>query len=82
MKKTIYSAKQRIFLDLLRSTRQKAGISQVELAKRLNETQSFISKCERGERRLDIVEVLEFCNAMRVSFPDFAQRLEERIFGE
>jgi hypothetical protein len=43
----------------------------------LGETQSFVGKCERGERRLDVVELQAFCGAIGVSLPDFAQRLEE-----
>lgn len=41
------------------------------------ETQSFVGKCERGERRLDVVELQAFCGALGVSLPDFARQLEE-----
>ncbi len=65
----------RAFLRLLRGTRQRAGLTQQELARRIDESQSFVSKCERGERRLDIVEVHAFCSALGVSFQRFAARL-------
>jgi transcriptional regulator with XRE-family HTH domain len=41
-------------------------VSQVELAERLGNTQTFVSKCERGERRLDAVELVEFAEALGV----------------
>jgi transcriptional regulator with XRE-family HTH domain len=56
----------RVFLRLLRNTRESAGITQKQLASRLNETQSFVSKCERGERRLDVIELFMFCAVMDV----------------
>jgi hypothetical protein len=36
-----------------------------------------VGKCERGERRLDVVELQAFCRAVGVSLPDFARQLEE-----
>ena len=53
MQKSINSQTYGIFLDHLRETREKANITQAKLAERLGETQSFVSKCERGERRID-----------------------------
>ena len=46
------------------------------LARRLGETQSFISKCERGERRIDVVELRAFCKALGISFTTFVRRLD------
>ncbi|MFN3649727.1 MAG: helix-turn-helix domain-containing protein [Armatimonadota bacterium] len=63
----------------MRETRREAGLSQADVAARLGQTQSWVSKCERGERRLDIIEVRAFCDAFGVPFPDFAQRLETAI---
>jgi transcriptional regulator with XRE-family HTH domain len=77
MDKTIYSERYQAFLHLLRGTRESLGISQVELATRLSETQSFVSKCERGERRLDVVELSTWCAAMGVSLSDFSARLDK-----
>ncbi len=77
MDKTIYSERYQAFLHLLRSTRESLGISQTELATRLSETQSFVSKCERGERRLDVAELSIWCTAMGVSLSDFSARLDK-----
>lgn len=56
-----------LLLRLLKETRQKASVAQTELAARLDTTQTFISKVERGERRLDVVELIELFEALGVS---------------
>lgn len=48
------------FLRCLRRAREKAGLSQSEVARRLARPQSFVSKCESGERRVDLVEMRAF----------------------
>jgi transcriptional regulator with XRE-family HTH domain len=78
--KSITSQDYKIFLRELRAARRRSGLTQTGLAARLSETQSFVSKCERGERRLDIMELRAFCGAFGVSLPDFSQRLE-RVLG-
>jgi len=47
-------------LRRLRQARQEAGLTQVEVAKALRQTQSFVSKCELGERRIDPLDLLDF----------------------
>lgn len=79
MGKSIHSQQYQLALSLLKQAREKAGLSQVELADRLNATQTFISKCERGERRLDLIEARAFCEAIGVSFPDYIKKLERKI---
>lgn len=51
------SADEQDFLRRLRQARRDAGLTQVEVARRLGRTQSFVTKAERGERRLDVVEL-------------------------
>ena len=77
MTKTIYSREYKSFLRLLRETRQQAGMSQQDLANKLGQTQSFVSKCERGERRIDVVELRHFCRAMKIPVSTFIKRLED-----
>ena len=62
MTKSVFTDAYSMFLELLIAARKGAGVSQVELAKRLNRPQPFISYIERGERRIDVVE---FCVIMR-----------------
>jgi transcriptional regulator with XRE-family HTH domain len=76
MEKSIHSAQYALFLKVFREARQKAGITQVQLAKRVGETQSFISKCERGERRIDVVELRAFCRVFGLSLKQFVASLE------
>jgi transcriptional regulator with XRE-family HTH domain len=79
MEKSLFSKGYTSFLRQLREARKRSGLTQIELAERLGETQSFISKCERGERRIDVVELRTFCNAMGVSFVDFVKRFDSSI---
>jgi ribosome-binding protein aMBF1 (putative translation factor) len=79
MEKSLHSEGYSQFLRQLRAARRRAGVTQVELAGRLNETQSFVSKCERGERRLDMVEVWSFCKALEIPFMNFARGLDSAL---
>ena len=47
----------------LKKAREEAGLTQAQLALRIGETQTFVSKCERGERRIDVIELRAFCRA-------------------
>ncbi len=73
--KTLSSPLYRQFLVLMREARDKAGLSQVELAGRLGRPQSFVSKYESGERRLDVAEFIEICRAMDISAPKLLKKL-------
>ncbi len=65
--------------ELLRQFRKKNRIRQVELAEKLNVPQSFISKYEIGERKLDILELRQVCFALNISLKEFIQELEESL---
>lgn len=75
--KTIHSTEYADFLRLLRQFRERQGLTQEQLAEKLGATQSFISKCERGERRIDALELRSFCRAMGVSMTAFVAELED-----
>jgi transcriptional regulator with XRE-family HTH domain len=79
MDKSLTRPEYRLFVSQLRKAREEAGLNQAELGKRLGETQSFISKVERGERRLDFVELDTFCGALEISVVDFAKRFERSV---
>jgi transcriptional regulator with XRE-family HTH domain len=80
--KSITSQDYRVFLRELRAARRRGGLTQVDLASRLGETQSFISKCERGERRLDVLELRAFCRAFGLSLAEFVQHLDRVLAAE
>ncbi len=67
--------KQKQLQNQLKSIRREAGLSQQDLALRLQRPQSFVSKYELGERRLDIIELLEICEAIDLDLGEFIQRL-------
>ena len=67
------------FLVLLKDIRHQNGVRQVELANQLGVPQSFISKYELGERRLDILELRQICHLIGISLDDFIHQLEEKL---
>ena len=70
------STRKTQLLELLRRLRVDAGLSQVNLAKKLRQPQSFVSKYETGERRLDLLEIRQVCRAVGTSLRDFVDRFE------
>ncbi len=79
MEKSIHSARYAVFLKVLKKARQKAGLTQAQLARKIGETQTFVSKCERGERRIDVIELRAFCRAFGVSLKQFVAALERTL---
>ena len=66
-----YRERYRRFLARLREARHLAGLTQAEAARRLGKPQSFLSKCESGERRVDFVELLAFAELYGVDVAFF-----------
>jgi transcriptional regulator with XRE-family HTH domain len=64
----------RRFLARLRAAREGARLTQVQVAKRLRVPQSFVSKCESGERRVDVVELAAFARLYRRPLAFFLRR--------
>ncbi len=60
MGKTIYSKEHRTLVEKLKKARQEAGLDQSDVAKLLGFTQSYVSKIESGQRRIDIVQLKAF----------------------
>ena len=60
MKKTIYSAGHKALVSRLVKARKELGLKQVDVAKLLHRTQSYVSKIEDGQRRVDIIQLKEF----------------------
>jgi transcriptional regulator with XRE-family HTH domain len=78
MEKSIFTHEHRIFVELLRETREAAGVTQVQLASKLRTTQSVISKWERGELRLDFVQIQHVCRVLGTTLVVFAREFERR----
>jgi transcriptional regulator with XRE-family HTH domain len=79
MEKSVYTNEYAVLLELLRETRRAAGVTQVQLAERIGESQSHLSKMERGEVRLDLVQVRTICRALGTTLPAFVAELEKRL---
>jgi transcriptional regulator with XRE-family HTH domain len=67
----IYSDRYQTFLQRLRQAREDAGMTQVEVSKALGKHQSYISKCESGERRVDVIELADFARIYNKSLKFF-----------
>lgn len=76
MEKSVYTDEYQAVIDLLREARIKAGVTQVQLAEMLDQSQSFVSKYECGDRRLDIIQLRTVCQTLGVTLADFVKRLE------
>jgi transcriptional regulator with XRE-family HTH domain len=65
------SPRYRQFLTRLRAARMRAGLTQAQAAKALGKPQSYLSKCESGERRVDVVELERFAKLYAKPFSYF-----------
>lgn len=79
MDKSIYTPAQQALQQTLRQIRLGAGLRQEDLAARLAKPQSFVSKYESGERRLDLVELHQICAATGVTLLELVKRYEEQL---
>lgn len=66
MTKSAFSRQYARFRSILIDARKSSGLTQVELAHKLKRPQSFVSKYERGERRLDVVEFLDVARVLNL----------------
>jgi transcriptional regulator with XRE-family HTH domain len=70
MSKSIHSSEYISVIKKLREAREAAGLTQQAAAEKLNKPQSYISKIERGERRIDVVELQHISKVYKVSAKD------------
>ena len=79
MRKSVHTKGYAVFLELLIEVRHRAGITQAQLGQQLPFEQPAISKIERGERRVDVIELKMICDQLGVSLQDFIAELAERL---
>lgn len=70
MPNSFHSDAYAAFRDVLVALRKETGVTQVELAERLGKPQQFISKIEKGDRRVDLAEFVAICRVLRVDPKD------------
>jgi transcriptional regulator with XRE-family HTH domain len=79
MPRSLSHSQYELFLSLLREVRLRQGVTQAALADALGFRQADISKVERGVRRLDVLELRAWVDALGVSFLAFASDLEAQL---
>ncbi len=75
MKKTRYSRKYSALLRVLKNARKDAGLTQKEVGRKFGAHASFVSKCESGERRIDVIEFAAFCRIYGVTVADLLDQV-------
>jgi transcriptional regulator with XRE-family HTH domain len=73
MPNPLHRREYEIFRILLVEAREDAGLTQAEVAERMSKPQSFVSKYERGERRLDFSEFIELAAILSIDVPKFVE---------
>lgn len=63
MQKSIHTPEYRLLVDLLRTSREELKVSQAQVAEKLGISASQLSKWERRERRIDLLELSRYCDA-------------------
>lgn len=79
MEKSIYSDEYSAVTDILKELRREAGLTQVQLADQLGQSQSLYSKYERGELRLDIIQLRTVGRLLGLSLTEFSELIEQRL---
>ncbi len=67
---------KRILLGLLRQARETTGILQADLSKKLGRSQGFVSKYELGDRRLDLLDLADVCDALNISLFELVREFD------
>jgi transcriptional regulator with XRE-family HTH domain len=81
VKKSIHSGEYQVVLRKLVAMRTESGLTQRDLAKRLNREHSFVWRVETGRRRLDVVEFYWLCRALKKNAATVYRDLIEDIKG-
>jgi transcriptional regulator with XRE-family HTH domain len=79
MSSSLHRHQYQAFRQLLIKAREDAGITQVQIAERLGRPQSFVSKYERGERRLDFTEFIELADVLNLEIDLFVKAYRARL---
>lgn len=81
MPSSLHTRRYEIFRELLISSREAAGLTQTQIAHRMGKPQSFVSKYERGERRLDFTEFIELVDILALDEHEFIRRYRAALMA-
>ena len=79
MTKSVFTKEYKLMLELLIKARKEAGLSQRDLSAKLQRPSSFVGKYETGERRLDVVEMLQITKILNIDACNIIRKLEVLI---
>lgn len=75
MTRTLRSPQHRALVAFITAKREESGLYQTDLAKKIRRTQTYVANIERGQRRVDVVELLELAEALGFDAPALLRRL-------
>lgn len=78
-KKSAYRPEYKVLTKLLREMRKEADLDQSDLAALLDRPQSYVSSVERGQRRLDLLQLRDHCTHCGQDLSDFVRRFESAV---
>lgn len=78
MPNPLHEPKYAVFRAMLVEARERTGLTQIEVAKRLGKPQSYVSKYERGERRIDFVEFVTLSEIVGIDVSSFLKEFSDR----
>ncbi len=79
VKKSLNKTEHKTLLEQLYRLRMSSGLRQLDLAEELGVPQSFVSKIESGERRIDLIELREICIALGSNLTEFINEFEKAL---
>ncbi|RAP59664.1 helix-turn-helix transcriptional regulator [Oleiagrimonas sp. MCCC 1A03011] len=76
---SLYSQQHAVLISFLRELRVVRELRQADVALAIDRPQTYLSDVEKGKRGLDLLQVMELCDAYDVSFPEFAKEFDKRL---
>jgi len=68
-----------VFITMLRQERVKSGLTQIDVAESLKKPQSYVSKYESGQRKIDVIEFINICHVIKLNAGLFLVEVERKI---
>ena len=82
MNKELNRKRRKYFWEVMVIERKYKMLSQEDVAQKTGISQDIISKIEKGKRRMDVIEMIAYCEALDLSLTELAAKIESRLFAE